>query len=282
MLKDYSAVAKTAKVKKETILKQGLTWKIALFLLFSVVVIVVILLGLGEFRKLFSLRDNQRILLVHNHQPVAVLSFRVAENQLLISDLRTTEFDLKMENWESDELVATEASSNLIYSFILGTVLDQVDDYQFEDFSKTNLLNFFKAKRSHYLFLQNPDLLIREQRFSGSLPALRESDFACPIALINTTTESGLATTMAMVLQQSSFSIVKKDSTKDNLTQSKIVYDPQVPACKSVLAKLQKFLPGSFLEADETIEATHRSSVAVYIGQDLAKLHVFFVDLFHR
>src|SRR5690606_20333371 len=135
-----------------------------------------------------------------NGKPLAILLFRVEEQQLLITDL--SHLDPSFLPTEID--VADTAKRNLFYSFVFETVFDRVHDYHAADLSKENLLAFFRSERPYYLFLKNPDLLIREQRLNLGLQHSNTRFFDCPIALINTTSENGLATSLASVLEKSS------------------------------------------------------------------------------
>lgn len=271
MIKDYSAPSKSAKMaelkvfdtKISSLIKLKTKWLVPLLLLLVLGVFLFFALQ-SEFRSLLGLSENRRLLLVKAGRPLAVLSFRVDEKQLFISDLRD-------KNLFSSDLPGdfSRQSQLLNYSFALGVILDEIHDYPFEDLSKASLLSFFKQQRPYRLFLQHADLLIRQQVYSGELPILDGSFFDCPLALINTTTATGLAGSMAKVLEQSAFLVVKKESNNDNLEQTKIVYDPNAAACTVVFDKLSKFLPGSLLVADQEAVKLQRSLIVIYLGQDL-------------
>jgi predicted RNA-binding protein len=105
--------------------------------------------------------------------------------------------------------------------------------------------------------------------------------FNCPVALINTTGETGLANSLAKMLEKSSFSIIKKDNNAENLEQTKIIYNSEEESCNQLLKKLDKILPQSLLVADKNEPLENRSAMVIYIGRDMADLYVFFVNLFH-
>lgn len=281
MLKDYSASSTSTKAKKSKPSSDKLSKLLISAVLFSGLILFLFLVLNQEFEKIFRLKENQRILLIQNQEPIAILSFKVEEKQLLITDLKDFNFEMNL-FLQEDEKNLQNSERNLFYSFILQSTFDQVLDYPLNDLNKESLLSFFKIQKPFYLFLKHPNLLIREHKFNGELPTLSDSFFDCPIALINTTSESGLATTLANILQKSSYSVIKKDNNQDNLSQTKILYDPNVVGCVPVLDKLSKFLPSSLLEKNEEVISNYRAAVVVYVGQDLAQLYVFFVDLFHR
>ena len=255
-----------------------------LFFVIFLVLLVFFLLCLAvktELNKFYKLKSNERVLLTKNQQPVAILFFNVADKQLVVTDLRSTNFDLTK--------LATEASlsgklqKNLIYTFLLGMTFDNNYEYVTSGLEREDLLAFFRHQSKYYLFLKDRDTLWREQQFEQDKisPALTfKPVFACPVALINTTKESGLANMMATVLEKSAFSIIKKDSNQDNLGQSKIFYDESVKECGQLLAQLQKVLPDSVLINDREKAIEQRAALAIYIGRDLADLYLVFVNLF--
>jgi hypothetical protein len=260
MIKDYSA-SKSSSAKAASHAKPKPKWPIPALLLLVLAAFLFFALQ-TEFNKMQGLKENRRLLLLRDNQPLAVLSFKVDEKQLFITDLRGEDFALSER---------ASQSRGLAYSFALGVILDEVHDYQVDDLSKESLLSFFRNQRPYYVFLKHPNLLVREQRYSGDLPSLSASFFDCPVALINTTAATGLASNMAKVLEQSAFSVVKKDSNRDNLSQTKILYDKDAKACAGVLKKLGDFLPFSLLEADQAATKLMRSSIVIYIGEDLAQ-----------
>lgn len=259
MIKNYSTKDNVAKITKPAKIKTN--WLIPSLLLLVLGVFLFFALR-AEFSKLLGLQENRRLLLVSNDQPLALLSFRVDERQLFITDLSAEDFAM-------GEL--PNRSRQLVYSFALGVIVDEVQDYFLSDLSRVSLQEFFKNQRPYHLFIKHPSLLLREQRYSGDLPVLSESSFDCPVALINTTAATGLASELAKVLEQSAFLVVKKDSNGDNLTQTKIIYDSEAKACASVLSKLSSFLPFSQLEVNQETTKQARSSIVIYLGEDLVQ-----------
>jgi hypothetical protein len=169
----------------------------------------------------------------------------------------------------------------LIYNFLFNTAFDQSYEYSYEDLSRESLLAFFKNQKIYSFFLKDRELLWKEQKFKQEGSSIVEPTFNCPIVLINTTIETGLASSLASILEKSSLSIIKKDSNVDNLTQTKIIYDPDEKSCGQILGRLNKILPNSLVIADEKEALNHRAALVIYIGRDLADLYVFFINLFH-
>jgi hypothetical protein len=280
MLRDY----KPSKKPPGSVKKKPSKFKLDLKILFGafLVLIVVFLAAMAiknELSKLYKLKENERVLLTKDQKLVAILFFDVNNKQLVVTDLRQNNFDLSSLSQEAS--VSGNLRKNMVYSFLLDMVFDQSYEYPAKDLSKESLITFFKEHKIYYLFLKDKQLLWREQQFRPELPSVTMPVFDCPVALINTTGETGLASSLASLLEKSAFSIVKKDSNDQNLEQTRIVYDPEEGSCGKPLEKLKKILPQSLITADKPETSSHRAALVIYIGRDLADLYLFFVNFFH-
>lgn len=245
-----------------------------------VLLVLLVLLSFGIIRtKLLNqerLSENQSVLLLENQRPIAILFFNVDNKQLVLTDLRQNNFDLRPLNQGS--FTNQEASTsgalqkNLFYAFLLNTVFDKIYEYSSGNLDKANLLTFFKDQRlrAEEIFLKDKELLWKEQAFDQRDSQLVSPVFNCPVVLINTTSEVGLANASATILEKSAFSVIQKDSNNDNLTQSKVFYDESEPTCEILLRKLQVFLPESLIVADKSEVRFYRASLVIYLGKDLA------------
>jgi hypothetical protein len=283
MLRDYRPKKKKQPEKKASSqhkikVDQKIIFSIVLVLL---VIFLTFLIIKTVFNNLYRLKDSERILLIKNQQPVAILFFDVENKQIISTDLRENNFDLS--GLAKEASLSSNLKKNLVYAFLFNTTFDQSLEYSYDDLSRENLLALFKNQKEYYFFLKDKELFWREQNFQriDDATSAVEPIFNCPIALINTTEEAGLANSLATIFKRNSFSIIKKDSNSDNLAQTRIVYNEQEPACQSVLNKLSKILPESRIEANQAETLTHRAALVIYIGTDLADLYVFFVNLFH-
>lgn len=282
-LLDYCPHSKTNKVKTKAVKPSKKTFALNQRVVFIVgLVALVILLSFVaiklQLENLYQLKENERVLLLQNKKPIAILYFNVNNKQLVVSDLRRENFDLSSLD---SATISSQLKRNLIYSFILGTAFDQSYEYSSNNLDRDSLTIFFKKQKIYYSFLKDKDLLWKEQTYAKDNSLIMEPIFNCPIALINTTGEAGLASSLANIFEKSAFSIIKKDDNKQNLSQSKITYDPDQPACQQIIEKLNKILPESSLVADKNDVAENRASLVIYIGRDLADLYLFFVNLFH-
>ncbi len=284
MIKDYRPSQKVS--LKTTKISQAKTKanKINPKLFFSglLVILVIFFVALAvkiELAKFYRLKSNERILLLNENKPVAILFFNVENKQLLLTDLSETNFDLSI--LEKEATLTSELNKNLLYSFLFDMAFEQSFVYKSADLSREELLVFFKDKPRYYFFLKDPDLLWREQKFDQKLPSLSKPAFSCPVALINTTSEAGLASSLASILEKSAFSIIKKDNNQQNLEQSKIFYDPDEKNCAPLLDKVKEILPTGSVVANQEEVLAHRAALVIYIGRDLADLYLFFVNFLH-
>lgn len=250
------------------------------FIVSSVLVVLIIVLSFFafkiEFVKFYQLKENERVLLLKDQKPIAYLFFNVNNKQVSVTDLREINFDDLDQNVTAS--FSGDLNKTLFYAFFLNTVFDHSYDYDQIDLSKENLLAFFKDKKPYHFFLQDRAVLWREQAFDSKNSILVEPVFDCPVAIINTTTESGLANSLASMLEKSSFSIIKKDSNADNLAQTKVFYNPKEESCGCLLDKLDKIFPPSLVSINETETLNHRAALVIYIGKDLADLYNFFIS----
>lgn len=259
-------------------------WKINPKIIFSgfLLLLVIFFVALAvkiELAKFYRLKTSERILLLDDKKPLAILFFNVENKQLILTDLSEANFDLS--GFDKEATLTSEFNKNLLYSFLFDMAFEQSYVYEGADLSREELLTFFKDKPSYYFFLKDPDLLWREQKFEKKLPSLSKPVFSCPVALINTTNEIGLATSLASILEKSAFSIIKKDNNQQNLEKTKIFYDPLEKNCAPLLEKIREILPTDLIVADKEEVLTHRASLVIYIGRDLADLYFFFINFFH-
>lgn len=280
MLCDFHS-NKKVKVKKTNQKKKlGVSYKLifitTLILLITFLVISAVQL---ELKNLYQLKENERILLIKNKRPVAILFFNVNNKQLVVTDLRQKNFDLSI--LENEATLSSSVKKNLIYSFLLDMAFDQSYEYPSNNLDRDSLLAFFENQKIYSFFLKDRELLWKEQDFEQDNSQLSEPMFNCSIALVNTTNEIGLANSLASIFEKSAFSIIKKDNNTENLAQTKIVYDPDEKSCVGALSKLSKIMPESLIVADREEAFSHRAALVIYIGRDLADLYVFFINLLH-
>lgn len=280
MLRDYRPSKKTpAPSSKKNGSKKTFDFSQKFLVPFILVFIVIVLSVISiknELTKFYSLKENERVLLLKNQEPIAYLFFNVNNKQIIVTDLRQSNFDL--DGFDHSASFEGELNKNLFYAFLLDTVFDHSYEYTQTNLDANDLLTFFKDKRAYRVFLQDKELLWRQQKFSPKNSVLVEPIFDCPVAIINTTSEPGLANSLASMLEKSSFSIIKKDSNMDNLEQTRVFYSSSEESCGRLLEKLDKIFPPSLVSINETETLNHRAAMVIYLGRDLAELYNFFVS----
>jgi len=276
MLRDYCPNKKKPVGSKKTATSKS-NHRFLISFVFVFVIMVLLALAIKiELGKFYKLKENTRVLLLKNQKPVAFLLFNVINKQVVVTDLRENNFNLGDLNQEAS--MAGDLKKNLFYAFLLDTVFDYSYEYTQNDLNKESLMLFFKDKKAYHFFLQDKELLWREQKFNQKNSLLVEPVFNCPVAIINTTLESGLANSIASMLEKSSFSIIKKDSNTENLEQTKIFYSSNEKSCSQLLGKLDKIFPPSLLSISEEETLKHRAALVIYIGRDLADLYSLFIS----
>lgn len=255
---------------------------------FGVLLILVLLLVLTAWRFIVSfhqLKTDQRVVLTRDQIPAAIVSFQATQNQLIVYELDQSTLDLESfgkllaaSATQSASLVAPE----LLYSLFLEGSFDQIVAYQEADYSRESLLRTFAHQKSLRAFLQNSQLVIRQQRFNPQTTWSGPKHFACPVALVNTTGEFGLASTWSRILDTGGFSIIRKDSNQDQRAQSTVAYDASNQVCGDLVKRLQVMVPTLIVADDAALAQTYRADLVLYLGRDVADLYLFFVNFFQR
>ena len=291
--KSNKASKKSKKRGEETANKSLLISLLSVFVIL-VIGVVVFFAFKKEFGRLYQLKNNRSVLLLEDDLPRAFLFFDVANDELVLVDLKNFDSNLDFDREKFSQAILEEASfsseveKRIFYSFLLDSVIDDHFDYQFSSLGKEELSEAFKNKKYYYYFLKNPDVNWRYVDFSSDgissiSEKLRqeESFFNCPVAIVNTTDQPGLANKLASLLEKASFLIIKKDSNSSNLEESYFVYDPQLDECAVLLDKLKEIMPETKVKEDHQAAQAERAGLVIYIGQDLADLYFLFIDLFH-
>ena len=247
-----------------------------------------------EFSQLYQLKKNSSVLLIKDDLPRAFLFFDVANQELVVIDLQDFDSNLDFDREKFSQAILEEASfsseieKRIFYSFLLDNVIDDHFVYQTPSLGREELTEAFKSKKYYYYFLKNPEVSWKYLDFSSDnitniSEQLRqeESFFNCPVAIVNTTNQPGLANKLASLLEKVSFLIIKKDSNSSNLEESYFVYDPQLEECDLLLDKLKEIMPEAKVKEDHQAAQAERAGLVIYIGQDLADLYFLFVNLFH-
>lgn len=103
--------------------------------------------------------------------------------------------------------------------------------------------------------------------------ALGNQFLQCPVGVINTTSTSGLATNLSNLVEESGYPVVQLSDNRDNVEQSTIFFDPEVPECQLEAERLSHLMISSpKIEANADAVRRHRAQIVIYLGQDMVKI----------
>lgn len=265
-------------------LRLSLVWqRYFTILAFCLLCVLIAWTSWNWWREQQAIARNQRVLLIDQNRPLAVLLFQVAPKQLLVHDLR-------QRNWDQAALQqllvdpAAQGRTHLVYSLLLASNFDAVWEHSAQELDKVSLLASLAQipDQSYYHFLNDADLPIREQGAHILQTSLGEAQFDCPVALVNTVGVTGLANTWTNLLQTSGVSVIKKTDDQRNLVKSHVVYDDGNRTCQALALRLTSIIPGLEVNIDAQQVRQQRAGLVLSLGRDVADLYVLFVDLFQR
>lgn len=222
---------------------------------------------------------NQKILLLYQAQPLALLFLDAQDQQLQLVNLST---DQELQAGAASLSAAMAASNsvqlNFAYSLLVGHLLDQVVNYASPDLSQAALTEYFKQQPAAELFIRRhqPLWLESRQKSVATLPALKErlANFRCSVAVVNTSREAGLASSVADLLNKAAFLVVRRDSSSTALAQSRLLINPNSQQCQDEINRLRRSLALSEIEENQTIAQSYRADLVIFLGEDLAQVLV--------
>ena len=288
--------------KKNKYLNKIAIFFLSLFFLALFIFLLIYLLNQRLARR-HQLIKNQSFLFVEQNRPQALLLLLPAENKVQVIDFKY----LSQHWWPSDlndaDLPLNEA---LFFSFWLTNFVDQVfydqahllNQIEVDDLRQFLLVELKKRSAPAALtYLKRNDLnwdwqdlngeeaLIDYLSFQQTLNSFSNSSatkvFACPIAVINTSSESGLAGRFASLLEKDGFSIIRRDNLDQDLTDSYLLVDKEMLACQTLTERFAQFLPDNEIIYNKEPAQQYRAGAVLFLGDDLANLNVFFTDFFH-
>ncbi|MFA6814171.1 MAG: LytR C-terminal domain-containing protein [Candidatus Pacebacteria bacterium] len=280
--------------------------------LFFISLFLLILLGLllfylvkNQLIKRHQLKRNQQLLIVDDKQAFAWVVFTPVEQKIKVFDFSR----FSLQHWTKEELdkELSRDEQILFYSLIFNAFVDQVIDYpqqslseekkaQFEDF----LLNELKSRGAKNLVFYLEHGQVTWEWFSDYEVSSKEEKqrllanflerntaasygklFECPVAVINSSEVSGMATAFAQLLEKDGFSVVRRDSGQDILAESSLLIDPNIVACQSLLDRFQQLMPSKAVNFDRELAQQYRAGAVIFLAEDLAQLRIRAFDFFH-
>lgn len=280
--------------------------------LFFLSLFLLLLLGLlffyllkNQFAKRHQLVRNQHLLIVDSKLPVAWVVFAPAEEKIKVFDFS----QLSVANWNREEF-AKEMSANeeiLFFSLFFNAFIDQVITYpqqnlsqekqaQFKDFLVTelrsreeqNLIFYIERSQVTWEWFDDTEAKHAEEKenlLSNFLERNTEASygklFECPVAVINSSSVTGLASAFAQLLEKDGFSVVKRDSGQDILAESSLLIDPSIVVCEALLNRFQQLMPAKAVNADHELAQQYRAGAVIFLAEDLAQLRIGAFDFLH-
>lgn len=290
---------KPKKVRQVVQLKKShsLGRKMALFLSFLLVLAVfttlIFYLLRQQWLKKRQLAQRLTVLLLEENRPQAIVLLQPEKKTSYVYSFA----DLSRHDWVNqitdNQDNGSDFTSNLLFSYFFNLFIDQVLVYpqalaseaqlvDLENFLIEQLRGVEGGAAAAWLQQvsvswewQDPsptwsDLAEQLQQTSAAPPP----NFNCPLAVINTTKQNGLASRLADLLTQKGISIIRRDNAAEDLTESYLLLNPENSACQSLIANWQIFQPEIEIKEDLAKVQSYRAGAVLFIGQDLAKLNV--------
>jgi hypothetical protein len=286
-----------------------INWQKIFFFVFSVFLLILFALLIfylvrRQLIKRHQLDRNQHLLLTDNKQAIAWVVFAPIEQKIKVFDFS----QLSKQSWVEEEPAVINANEELLfYSLIFNNFIDQVIDYplpklteenqdQFAEFLLTELesrgakdLAFYLANAQitwEWFGDDEADSVEGKQRllenFLQKNTAVNYGKlFECPVAVVNSSQVSGLASAFAQLLEKDGFSVVRRDSGQDILEESFLLIDPNISACQNLAARFTQLVPNKMVTNDQELLKQYRSGAVIFMGEDLAQLRIRTFDFFH-
>ncbi len=301
---------KARKVRRSKKKASLVNWQKLLLVLISL--LLLISLGLLLFHlvknqliKRHQLSHNYHLLIVDDQRPFAWVVFAPVEEKIKIFDFG----QLSEAQWIKEEFnTALSADEQILfYSLMFNTFIDQVIDYaqphliadqqdQFAEFLLTelksrgvkDLLFYLESDQVTWEWLTDDQVENKEEQqrlFTNFLEINTATNygklFECPVAVINSSQITGLATVFAQLLEKDGFSVVKRDSGPDILAESSILIDPNIVACQSVLTRFQQLMPAKTMNVSHELTQQYRAGAVIFLAEDLAELRIGAFNFLH-
>jgi hypothetical protein len=107
------------------------------------------------------------------------------------------------------------------------------------------------------------------ERYRSDL-GLQFSDQDCPVAVVNTTAQSGLAASVSQVIEQSGYTVVRVTDNPEAEPHSRVVFASDSEVCAAKAASLAHLFPQKVsVEADTALTQTYRAKIILELGEDI-------------
>lgn len=275
-------------------------------LLFFLLVFLVFYLVRSQLMRRHQLERNQHLLIVESGRPHAWVVLAPSEQKIKVFNFN----QLSINSWQKENF-NQEINNNeqiLFYSLIFDTFVDQIIDYQSQSLSEdkqsqfqdylleelknrkaNNLAFYLESKQITWEWFNDTEantLTDKQSLLSNFLNRNTAVNygklFECPVAVINSSGATGLASAFAELLEKDGFSVVKRDSGQDILTESSLLIDPENFHCQLLLDRFNQLLPGKIINSNQELIQQYRAGAVIFLAEDLAQLRIRTFDFFHE
>lgn len=278
---------------------------VSLLLLFLLSLLVFYLLR-SQLAKRQQITRNYHLLITESGRPYAWVVLAASEEKVKVFDFN----QLSLANWQTIESgeALTDQEQILFHSLIFNVFIDQIVDYadqlliqdqqqQFKEFllgelksrGANNLVYYLEYKPIIWEWSTDTEaetLIAKQALFTNFLNRNTAANygklFACPVAVVNSSDITGLATTFAELLEKDGFSVVKRDSGQEVLSDTSLLIDPENTSCQLLLNRFKQLMPNSSVNSNQELAQQYRAGAVIFLAEDLAQLRVRTFDFFHE
>jgi hypothetical protein len=292
--------SRRSKKKKRSVSSAWQKFFLILFSIFLVLLLAIFFIYLFRTQqsKKNQLSCTQHLLITETGRPHAWVVLAPAEQKVKVLTFN----ELSIQKWNElapdSELSADEEI--LFFSLLFDVFVDQVIEYKSQEISKNKqnqfkefLINELKDRGvknlAFYLEGFQPNWeWVDEENFSDiEAERLRLKSFLdrntganygkvfeCPVAVINSSGEPGLATTFTGLLEKDGFSVVRRDSGPEILTETTLLVDQEAIACQLLISRFKQLMPNKAINHNRELAQQYRVSAVIFLAEDLSKLRI--------
>jgi hypothetical protein len=309
-LKAKKIKAKKTRRSKKKNRPTSSNWQKLFLVLFSLLLVILLLVFLiyllrTQQLKQHQLTHTQHLLVVETGRPYSWVVLAPREQKVKVFSFN----QLSRQKWsrEALNLELPDTEETLFFSLLFDAFIDQVVEYgnedlaedkqdQFEEFLIKELRGRGAKNLAFYLeqgqvnwewfdedkFSDIKTERLRLQKFlDRNTSANYGKLFECPVAVINSSGEPGLASTFTKLLEKDGFSVVRRDSGPELLVESSLLVDPETEACQQLISRFQQLMPEKNIDYNRELAQEYRASAVIFLAEDLSKLRIGALDFFH-
>ncbi len=95
----------------------------------------------------------------------------------------------------------------------------------------------------------------------------------CSVAVVNTTSQAGLASTISQVIEQTGYPVIRVTDSKTNLAKTHIFYATEPTNCSVQAESISQVVPFEVeIAPDTAMTQLYRASIVVEVGQDVSQV----------